>query len=145
MAPPHLALLLLIAVVLGAALGIGAVWLRRMSVLGHRPGTFRCRVGSSVDGPWRSGLAQYSADRLSWWPRFSLGGAEHWERDCLTVLSRGDALVMDAAGNPLLVLTCRVTRTGGDRHDLFLLLGAAASAGLTSWLEATPPARHRVI
>ncbi|MCL2454024.1 MAG: DUF2550 domain-containing protein [Micrococcales bacterium] len=145
MAGTRLVVLLLAAVALGAVLAVGVVWLRRMSLLGHRPGTFRCWVGASTAGPWRPGLAEYSEDRLSWWPRFSLGGAERWQRSCLEVASRVQSSSLGAGGEPMLVLSCSMTRPDEAPENLYLLVEDAASAGLTSWLEATPrPPQHLI-
>ena len=140
----HLVLLLLAAVGLGAFLAVGAVWLYRISLIGHRMGNFRCWTGVGPDGPWRSGMAQYSAGRLSWWPRYSLGGAEHWSRESLEIVTRAEAGPLSPGIGRMLVVGCRVCEP--DREpDLFLLVDAAASAGLTSWLEARPSPPHRVI
>jgi hypothetical protein len=142
---PHLVLLLLGAVVLGAALGVGGVWARRMQILRRRAGSFRCGVGPGPSGPWRPGLAQYSAERLSWWPRHSLGGAVRWERQDLVVLGRTPTALHNATGVPMLVLSCGVTHGVEAIPELYLLVDAAASAGLTSWLEAASRNRNIVI
>jgi hypothetical protein len=129
----HLATWLVLGVVLGVVIAVGVIWLQRMSLLWHRSGTFTCRIGATPVGPWRPGLAQYSADKLSWWPRYSLGGGEHWSRTSLTVVSRSEL----PPGGPTVVLTCCVDGDGGPQ-TLFLALGVEVSAGFTSWIEATP-------
>lgn len=139
----HLALLLLAAVALGALGAVVGIWVHRMSLLGHRPGTFRCWVGRGSEGPWRVGLAQYEAGRLSWWPRFSLGGAKHWPRESLGVVSRAEADPFGPGDGPMLVLSCQTEPC--PHPDLYLLLDAAAAAGVTSWLEARPGPPNRVI
>ena len=140
----RLALLLIAAAALGALAALAGVWVHRMSLLGHRPGTFRCWVGRGSDGPWRSGLAQYEADRLSWWPRFSLGGPKRWPRESLGVVSRAEADPLAPGRGPMLVLTCQTVEPC-PRPDLYLLLDTAAAAGVTSWLEARPGRPHQVI
>jgi len=140
----HLALLLLAAAALGALGAVGGIWVHRMSLLGHRPGTFRCWVGRSADGPWHSGLAQYEAERLSWWPRFSLGGAKHWPRGALGVVSRTQADPLGSGSARMLVLGCQ-TAYLCPHPDLYLLLDAAAAAGVISWLEACPWSPNQVI
>lgn len=140
----HLALLLLAAAALGAVLALIGVWVRRMSWLGHRPGTFRCWVGRGSEGPWRPGVAQYETDRLSWWPRFSLGGALHWPRESLGVLSRVEAAPLGPGHGRMLVLGCQTVEPC-QHPDLYLLLDDAAAAGVTSWLEARPSHQNRVI
>ncbi len=137
-------LLLLAAATLGALAALVGVWVHRMSLLGHRPGTFRCWVGRSAEGPWRPGIAQYETGRLSWWPRFSLGGAQHWPRESLGVVSRDEADVLVPSRGPMLVLGCQTVEPCS-RPDLYLLLDAAAAAGVTSWLEARPGRPHQVI
>lgn len=145
MSAPHLVALLVGALVLGAVLGVGAVWARRMQILRRRVGSFRCRVGAGPSGPWRPGLAQYSTDALAWWPRHSLGGSVRWARTDLVVLGRAPTRLRSAAGVPLLVLSCSVTPGVEAIPDLYLLMDTAASAGLTSWLEAASPNRNPVI
>ncbi len=140
----HLALLLFAAATLGALATLAGFWVHRMSLLGHRPGTFRCWVGRDSEGPWRPGLAQYEADQLSWWPRFSLGGAKHWPRESLGVVSRAEAGPLVPGRGPMLVLGCQTVELC-PRPDLYLLLDPAAAAGVTSWLEARPGRPHRVI
>lgn len=128
---------------LGAAIALSGVWIGRVSVLTHRPGTFRARVGATPTGPWKPGLAQYSTDQLTWWRWFSLGGAQHWERTTLTLAERVPSTsVFDAHGAPYLAVTCTVA---GQYERLYLLLDSSAYAGFASWLEATSRPRNSVI
>ncbi|MBU4336493.1 MAG: DUF2550 domain-containing protein [Actinobacteria bacterium] len=136
MATHHLVALLLGALAIGVAVGVGAVWVGRLHILRRRQGSFRCQVAAAPDGPWRPGLAQYSADALSWWPRLSLGGAERWRRTDLMVLERRPTRLKDSTGQPLLAIACGVTRGAEAVPELYLMLDPASSAGLTSWLEA---------
>lgn len=145
MTTPHLLALLLSALAIGVVLGVGAVWVRRLQVLGRRKGAFRCQVAASPEGPWRAGLAQYSAEDLSWWPRFSLGGAQRWRRADLVVIERRPSRLQDATGHPLLVVGCGVTRGVEAVPELYLLVDRSSSAGLTSWLEAAATYRGFVI
>ena len=140
----HLALLLLSAAALGAIVAVGGIWLYRISLIGHRVGNFRCWLGAGPNGPWRSGMAQYSAGRLSWWPRYSLGGAEHWQRESLEIVNRTEAGPLTPGGGRRFVLSCQ-SCTQSEEPDLFLLVDASASAGLTSWLEARPGRPRRAI
>lgn len=145
MTAPHLVVLLLGAVALGVVLGVGAVWARRMQVLSRRAGSFRCGIGVGPAGPWRPGLAQYSTDRLSWWPRRSLGGAVRWARQDLVVIGRTPTRLHSPAGVPLLVLSCGVGGGVETIPELYLLVDTSASAGITSWLEAVSRNRNVVI
>ena len=122
MTAPHLVLLLIGAVALGAVLGVGAVWARRMQVLSRRAGSFRCAIGAGPSGPWRPGLAQYSTERLSWWPRRSLGGAVRWERQDLVVIGRAPTRLHSPAGVPLLMLTCGGGHAVEAIPELYLLV-----------------------
>ncbi|MBU4213359.1 MAG: DUF2550 domain-containing protein [Actinobacteria bacterium] len=136
MATPHLVALLLSALAIGVVVGVGAVWVGRLRILRRRQGSFRCQVSETADGPWRPGLAQYSAEELSWWPRLSLGGARRWRRTDLMVLERHPTRLRDGAGQPLLSIACGVTRGAEAVPELYLMLDSASSAGLTSWLES---------
>ncbi|MCL2424458.1 MAG: DUF2550 domain-containing protein [Micrococcales bacterium] len=140
----HPALLLLAAAALGALVVVAGIWLHRMALLGPPPGTFRCWVGRSDQGPWRRGLARYEAERLSWWPRFSLGKTMHWSRGSLGVVSRTQTDPLGWGSDRVYVLGCQTA--GACAHpDVYLLVDAAAAAGVTSWLEARPGPPNQVI
>ena len=142
---PLLALLLLVAAALGALATLAGFWIYRVSVVGHRLGTFRCWVGNSPEGPWRSGIALYETDRLTWWPRFFLGGVKRWPRESLGVVSRSEVGDLLPGRGPMLVLRCQTVEACRPCPDLYLLLDTAAADGVTSWLEARPGRPHRVI
>lgn len=132
-----LALLLVVAALVVVGLGLS-----RWSSLTRRVGSFRCslRVGTR----WSRGIAHYGARHLYWWRLRSLAPrpGQVWPRAGMEVLER---TAVDAAvvGGPYLV-RCRVPGPTG-AQEVELLMTPEAYAGLTSWLEASPPVPHHVI
>jgi len=129
-------------VLLGLVLVVAGLWLSRTRTLDHRVGSFTCALGRSASGPWRRGVAQYGAGSLYWWRRRSLAPrpAHRWDRSALVVLER----VWIEPSAPGGVRQARVHCRVGD-EVVELLMTAEAYAGLTSWIEATPPAVGAVI
>lgn len=126
-----------VALLLGAALLTVAtvlVWFSRAHTLDRRIGSFHCWVASNPDGPWRAGVAQYGAETLYFWSRWSLAPRPRirWGRVGLRVVERRWQDPDASSGDRLVVASCR------SDHDFFLLLSAEAYTGLTSWIEATP-------
>lgn len=123
----------LVAGSLAVALGLLASRLRTLS---GRVGSFTCgaRPGSAPGGPWVAGIAQYGAGRLDWWRSWSLSPrpARTWLRSEFEVTDR---LPLSGAGRPdLYLVRCRHLDVAFE-----LAMSPEAYAGLTSWLEASPP------
>lgn len=127
----------LVVLVLVAALA----WWRERS-LQRQVGAFRCSVGDAPTGPWRRGVARFGSESLYWWRVHSLGSAVPWPREGFAIEQRTPTDLVATSGEPLVALTCRV---GAERRTVHLLLSSAASAGLTSWIEATPSRTRSVI
>ena len=126
------AVCLLVLAVLAA---IGLVT-SRLRTLSGRVGSFVCgaRPKRSPGGAWVAGIAQYGAGRLDWWRSWSLAPrpARTWLRAEFEVTARAP---LAGAGRPSLYLVqCRHLGV-----DFELTMSPEAYAGLTSWLEASPP------
>jgi hypothetical protein len=130
------------AVLVLLAIGLAAMWLSRTHTLGHRVGSFRCALGTSEDGPWSGGVAQYGAAQLYWWRRWSLAPrpARRWNRSSFTILERRLHTHQLIPGVRVFLVLCE---SDGTRFPL--LMSAEAYAGLTSWIEATPSRISRVV
>lgn len=130
----------------GVAVALGVVVVVLLGVSRHRAlsarvGSFDCAVrepGSS-SAPWVRGIAQYGAEQLYWWRRRSLAArpSRSWRRRDLAVLEHTP--LRDHRGSPLVVSI----EVGGHRSDL--VMSREAYAGLTSWIEATPPTVERIL
>jgi hypothetical protein len=140
----------LVILLLAAALvlGLGALWLSRVSTLTRRVGSFTCQLAEHEAGPWRAGTAQYGHVRMFWWRRASLAprAAAVWQRHRLDILERhGLPEVRPAGQRPVAVVVhCRLTAAGG-RGEVWLRMSPDAYAGFTSWIEAAPTAVRSVI
>jgi hypothetical protein len=141
MTGPHIALVLIgVVVVAVAVLGLGV---SRLQTLTRRVGSFECALRRTGDpsSSWVTGVGQYGADSLYWWRSRSLAPrpSRCWPRAAIVVLER--AAVGDSTGfGRQVAVRCTVEGRSFD-----LLMSPEASAGLTSWLEATPPTVSRVI
>jgi len=130
------ALLLALAVLVAAGLAVS-----RWQSLTRRVGSFACAL--RVRGRWVPGIAHYGARHLYWWRLRSLAPRPEnvWPRAEIAVVERRAASGQpDDASGPLLV-RCRV----GTADEIELTMTREAYAGLTSWLEASPPVPHTVI
>ncbi|MFC4555964.1 DUF2550 family protein [Georgenia faecalis] len=127
-------LALLLVVVLA-----GALLLWRARALGRRVGSFEC--ARRIDGAWRSGIASYGAGRLDWHRLVSLSWhpAARWRRRDL-VLVGWDQRVRP--GGPSHVVEARFACADATFE---LAMRAEAFAGMTSWLEATPPSERGLV
>lgn len=109
----------------------------RRRALERRVGSFACRV--QLAGEARvartMGVAQYGVGRLVWYRALSLSPrpAHTWKRSELALLERTQLDPVGGSAVGLMRLRCRCQ---GDEFDL--TVSRAASAGLTSWLEAGP-------
>lgn len=152
-------LALLVGGIALVALVVAALATSRLQTLTRRVGSFDCalRVPPALargDAPaWTSGVAQYGAESLYWWRLWSLSPrpARSWQRARLEVVDRRAANGSDRLDVPL-VVRCRVVHdegSGGQEpgtaDDVELLMSPEAYAGLTSWLEASPPSARDVI
>lgn len=131
-----------VAVLAGVLVVLVLVLVWRERSLQRQVGAFRCGVGGSPDGPWRPGVARFGSESLYWWRARTLGSAVPWPREGFVIEQRATTSALSSAGDPLVALTCRV---GPERSTVHLLLSAAAAAGLTSWIEATPGRQRSVI
>ncbi|MBB2923782.1 DUF2550 domain-containing protein [Cellulomonas cellasea] len=141
MSGQQIALVLLGAVVV--ALVVLGLSVSRLGRLTRRVGSFECAFRRS-EGPsasWVTGVGQYGADSLYWWRARSLSvrPTRCWRRSAIVVSERAVIEESPRFGRQVAV-RCTVQ---GEAFDL--LMSPEASAGLTSWLEATPPTISRVI
>ena len=123
----------------GAVLLVVLLVSSRIRTLTRRVGSFDCRLPLSDTVPDRvqAGIAQYGVGRLDWWRFWSLSirPAKTWLRSELVILGREPIVVGGRSG--IYLVRCRYRG-----EDLKLQMSVAAYAGLTSWLEAAPPASH---
>lgn len=128
------ALLLLAALLVLLGAGVS-----RWHTLTRRVGSFSCalRTGART----APGVAHYGARSLYWWRLWTLAPRpEHvWPRAGTSVVERHALDGSQGLRGPLLV-RCRV-----GEQDVELVMSPEAYAGLTSWLEASPPLPHIVI
>lgn len=141
MSGQQIALVLLGAVVV--ALVLLGLSVSRLGRLTRRVGSFECAFRRS-EGPsasWVTGVGQYGAESLYWWRARSLSvrPSRCWRRSAIVVSERAVIEESPRFGRQVAV-RCTVQ---GESFDL--LMSPEASAGLTSWLEATPPTISRVI
>ncbi len=114
---------------------LGGLWLfLRVRGLSRVVGSFDCAFRAAESHEWASGVAVYGVDRIDWYRMVSLrvGPEARWQRAELVIDPRRRALPGSAWG--AVEVTCRVR--GEEFH---LALEPAALAGLTSWLESSPP------
>ncbi|MBD8061411.1 DUF2550 domain-containing protein [Oceanitalea stevensii] len=124
-------LLVLLAVL---ALLVGLWMLVRLRALGRVVGSFSCAWRAAESQDWSSGVAVYGVERIDWYRILSLrpGPAARWRRSEL-VIEPGRRVLPGSAWGAMEV-ECHV---GGD--SFYLALEGDALAGLTSWLESSPP------
>ena len=124
--------LLVLLVVLALLLGL---WLLvRARSLSRVVGSFDC-AWRGADAPgWTSGVAVYGVQRIDWYRMVALrpGPSARWLRDELVIDPSRRVLPGSAWG--AVEVTCHVS---GD--SFHLALESDALAGLTSWLESSPP------
>lgn len=132
---------ILTVVLLVLLLAAGLAWWREHT-LQRQVGSFRCSVGATPDGPWRRGVARFGSDNLYWWGAHSLASAVLWPREGFVIEHRSPVHGPSSFGAAVIILTCRI---GPQRSTVHLALSPAASAGLTSWIEATPGRQRTVI
>ena len=123
----------LVLIALVAVLVLGA---SRLTTLSGRVGSFVCgaRPVEPAGAIVVAGIAQYGAGRLDWWRAWSLSPrpARSWRRSELELIARSPLVV---PGRPdLYLVQCRYQEV-----DFALTMSPEAYAGLTSWLEASPP------
>lgn len=125
-----------VCLALVGVLGTLALGASRLQTLSGRVGSFVCgaRPERPPGGPWVAGIAQYGAGRLDWWRSWSLSPrpSRSWLRAEFQVTGR---VPLAGAGRPdLYLVRCRHLDV-----DFELTMSPEAYAGLTSWLEASPP------
>jgi len=123
--------LLLVAVL---ALVAGLLLLLRARGLSRVVGSFDCAWRAAESQDWVSGVAVYGVDRIDWYRMVSLrpGPGARWRRSELVIDPSRRVLPGSSWG--AVEVRCHA-RSG----EFFLALEPAALAGLTSWLEASPP------
>lgn len=138
--PPEVWVLLAVLVAALLVLGFGA---HRLRTLTSRVGTFHC----GVRRPTRKGgvavsygVAEFRSERVDWWRVWSLFPRPkyRWRRDALHVVGH-ERLSRRGIGELVLV------RCEYEGRPIELVMTPSASAGLTSWLEASPPSHFGVI
>lgn len=125
-----------IAAILLASFLLALAMLIRARRLSRWVGAFECAWRAPEDQAWVSGVGVYGVDRLDWYRLVSLvpTPARRWIRQSLVVSPRRRSL--PGSPNDVVEVHCSY-----DGQEFFLALDDAALAGLTGWLEASPP-RH---
>jgi len=126
-------------------LGLGCLlvpYASRQRALDRRVGSFACRVQRDGQAPaaWTAGVAQYGVGRLVWYRDLSLSPrpVHTWKRSDLELLERDRRGLMTGSDGELVRLRCRCQGIAFN-----LTVSSAASAGLTSWIEAGPASTYR--
>ncbi len=116
-----------------------AMLISRVRSLGRRLGSFECAYRRAEGHGWASGIAAFGADRLEWYRVLSYTPRpEHtWLRSRLEVLDRASRLTAGRRTS-IVEIHCRTAD-----EEFSLAMSVDAYAGLTSWLEATPPSGYR--
>ena len=116
------------------ALLAGLVLLLRVRGLSRVVGSFDCAWRGADSQDWVSGVAGYGVDRIDWYRMVSLrpGPEARWRRDELVIDPSRRVLPGSSWG----AVEVRCHARGG---EFYLALEPAALAGLTSWIEASPP------
>ncbi len=114
---------------------LAGIWLLvRVRGLSRVVGSFDCAWRAPDSPEWVGGVAVYGVDRIDWYRIVSLrpGPAARWRRSELVVEPSRRVLPGSAWG--AVEVECHL----GD-EAFHLALESDALAGLTSWLESSPP------
>ncbi|MGO1317786.1 MAG: DUF2550 domain-containing protein [Cellulomonadaceae bacterium] len=130
-------LIWVVAIIAGIVLIGAGLLTSRIRTLAHRVGSFDCRIESGTTVV--QGIAHYGVRELYWWRLWSLSPrpARIWNRQELQIQDAEEIEVPGKTG--IYRIRCRYRGT-----ELSLQMSLAAFAGLTSWLEAAPPAAHGI-
>ena len=124
---------LLIAVLIVGALFVWAVI--RMRLLYRRVGSFECTVTPIGKDAWRSGIAMFGAQYITWYPSMGLS------RKPELSFSRQRLEVIDHHGEDSEThsLVAHISCNG---KEMLWCMSEDSLSGLVSWMDAAPPAEE---